>query len=215
MSASWYAKQVIKYKDELGQVTARLAKVEQDLLDKEAQVQEAAEDTRRLKTQLEEKVKIVDMQENTIKKLSAEIIKFEEKEAAQEKRMQEAASKSREDTRRLETQLEEKVKIVDKRENTIKKLSAEIIKFEEKEAAQVKRMQEVASRSQEDRRRLETQLEEKVKIVDKHENTIKNLSAEIIKVNKDKDKELREYRDQLRDSKENMKIIEFYKAHLP
>ena len=70
---------------QVGQVTARLAKVERDLMDKEAQVT----------------------------------------------RMQEAASRSQEDTRRLETQLEEKVKLVDKRENTIKKLSAEIIKANE------------------------------------------------------------------------------------
>ena len=69
----------------VGQVTARLAKVERDLQDKEAQVtriQEAAsriqEDTTRLESQLEEKVKLVDKRENTIKKLSAEIIKANE-----------------------------------------------------------------------------------------------------------------------------------------
>ena len=54
--------------------------------------------------------------------------------------------------------------------------------LQEKEAL-VSRLQEAASRSQEDRRRLETQLEEKVKLVDKRENTIKKLSGEIIKAN--------------------------------
>ena len=70
---------------QVGQVTARLAKVERDLQEKEAQVtrmQEGAsrlqEDTRRLESQLEEKVKLVDKRENTIKKLSAEIIKANE-----------------------------------------------------------------------------------------------------------------------------------------
>ena len=69
----------------VGQVTARLAKVERDLQDKEAQVtriQEAAsriqEDTKRLESQLEEKLKLVAKRENTIKKLSAEIIKANE-----------------------------------------------------------------------------------------------------------------------------------------
>ena len=54
--------------------------------------------------------------------------------------------------------------------------------LQEKEAL-VSRLQEAASRSQEDRRRLESQLEEKVKLVDKRENTIKKLSGEIIKAN--------------------------------
>ena len=54
--------------------------------------------------------------------------------------------------------------------------------LQEKEAL-VSRLQEAASRSQEDRRRLETQLEGKVKLVDKRENTIKKLSGEIIKAN--------------------------------
>ena len=54
--------------------------------------------------------------------------------------------------------------------------------LQEKEAL-VSRLHEAASRSQEDRRRLETQLEEKVKLVDKRENTIKKLSGEIIKAN--------------------------------
>ena len=70
---------------QVSQVTARLAKVERDLQEKEALVtrmQEAAtrsqEDTRRLETQLEDKVKLVEKRENTIKKLSSEIIKANE-----------------------------------------------------------------------------------------------------------------------------------------
>ena len=70
---------------QVSQVTARLAKVERDLQEKEAQVmrmQEAAtrnqEDSKRLETQLEDKVKLVEKRENTIKKLSSEIIKANE-----------------------------------------------------------------------------------------------------------------------------------------
>ena len=70
---------------QVSQVTARLAKVERDLQEKEAlgtRMQEAAtrnqEDSKRLETQLEDKVKLVEKRENTIKKLSSEIIKANE-----------------------------------------------------------------------------------------------------------------------------------------
>ena len=117
MSLSFYTNLVLRLRaeakqrdTELGQVKARL---ERDLLDKEAQVTRMQEAASR-------------SQEET-QRLEALLI---EKEAAV-MRMQEAAFRSQEESQRLETQLQEKVKLVDKRENTIKKLSAEIIKANE------------------------------------------------------------------------------------
>jgi len=114
------------------------------------------------------------------------------------------------------------------------RLSRVELDLQEKEA-QVSRMQEAEKLVQENKDRLVAQLDEKVKLVEKRETTIKKLSGEILKANEiivklqdglrqeqgkvklrgqiateqekllgDRDRELEECRDQLRISKEKM-----------